>query len=185
MRIISDIDVKTDPIDARRLTNALRAGMVPKCYVAPPGLWSVMELMRCRIGPVQARTAVINRIHGLPDRYYERIDSSHAYSDKGLRQLTDMAPDDPNDGAVLGAHTRRVRQPTEEIADIETKIAAQAGASEDARIPMSIPGIDSRPCCWSPRSEILADSRPRASLLRGSACVRPSTSPATGSTAAR
>ncbi len=97
MRIISDMDVKTDPIDARRFANALRAGMVPECYVAPPELRSVRELIRCRIGPVQARTAVINRIHSLPDRYDGRIDSSHVYS-KGLRQLTDMAPDDPNDG---------------------------------------------------------------------------------------
>ncbi len=64
-----------------------------------------------------------------------------------------MALDDPNDGAVLGVHTRRVRQPTEEIADIETKTATQAGASEDARIPMSIPGIDS-PAAMLPVSEI-------------------------------
>ena len=68
MRIISDMDVKTDPIDARKLSNALRAGMVPECYVAPPELRSVMELMRCRIGLVQDRTAVINQIHILLDR---------------------------------------------------------------------------------------------------------------------
>ena len=143
MRIISDMDVKTDPIDARKLANALRAGMVPECYVAPPELRSVRELMRCRIGLVQDRTAVINQIHSLLDRYDERIDSSHVYSNKGLGQLFALNLGDPNDDAVLGVQARRVRQITEEIADIETRIAAQASVSEDARILMSIPGIDS------------------------------------------
>ena len=37
MRIISDTDVKTDPIDARKIANILRVGMIPQCYVASPG----------------------------------------------------------------------------------------------------------------------------------------------------
>ncbi len=143
MRIISDMDVKTDPIDARKLANALRAGMVPECYVAPPELRSVRELMRCRIRLVQDRTAVVNQIHSLLDRHDWKINSSHMYSNKGLKQLFALNLGDPNDDVVLGVYARRVRHLAEEIASIETRIAAQAGASEYARILMSIPGIDS------------------------------------------
>ena len=34
MKIISDTDVKTDPIDAQKIANALRVGIIPECYVA-------------------------------------------------------------------------------------------------------------------------------------------------------
>ena len=34
MKIISDTDAKTDPIDAQKIANALRVGIVLECYTA-------------------------------------------------------------------------------------------------------------------------------------------------------
>ena len=52
MRIISDTDIKTDPIDARKIANIFRASMISRCYVAPPVLRDARELLRYRIGTV-------------------------------------------------------------------------------------------------------------------------------------
>ncbi len=65
MKIVSETSVKTDPIDARKITDTLRAGIIPRCYVAPPDLRDVRELMRYRIRMVQERTAVVNGLHSL------------------------------------------------------------------------------------------------------------------------
>ena len=63
--IISDADVKTDPIDARKIANILHVGMIPQCYAVSPTLRDARELLRYRIGVVQTRTALINYVHGL------------------------------------------------------------------------------------------------------------------------
>ena len=57
MRIISDINVKTDPIDARKIANMLRVGMISQCYVAFSALHDVRDLLRYRISMVLARVA--------------------------------------------------------------------------------------------------------------------------------
>ena len=41
MKIISDTDVKADPIDAQKIANSLRVGIIPECYVAPSDLRDV------------------------------------------------------------------------------------------------------------------------------------------------
>ncbi len=65
MKIVSETSAKTDPIDARKIADTLRAGMIPRCYVASAELRDVRELMRYRIRMVQERTAVINGLHSL------------------------------------------------------------------------------------------------------------------------
>ena len=82
MRIISDTDVKTDPIDARKIANTLRVDMIPQCYVAPLTLRDARELLRYRISMVQARTALINYTRGLLDKYDVKLDISNMYSKK-------------------------------------------------------------------------------------------------------
>ncbi len=65
MKIISETSVKTDPIDARKIAETLRAGIMPRCYVSPPDMRDVRELMRYRIRLVQDRTSVVNGLHSL------------------------------------------------------------------------------------------------------------------------
>ena len=48
MKIISDTDVKTDPIDARKIANILCADMIPQCYVAPLALRQKLKMCHYR-----------------------------------------------------------------------------------------------------------------------------------------
>ena len=101
MKIISDTDVKTDPIDAQKIANALRAGIIPECYVAPPDLRDVRELLRYRISMVQARTALINYTHGLLDKYDVMPDVSKMYTKKAVGLLSQIRLGKPNDSMIL------------------------------------------------------------------------------------
>ena len=80
MKIISDTDIKTDPIDAQKIANAPRVGIIPECYVASSDLRDARELFRYRISMVQARTALINYTHSLLDKYDVMPDVSRMHS---------------------------------------------------------------------------------------------------------
>ena len=142
MKIISDTDVKTDPIDARKIANALRVGIIPECYVAPSDLRDVRELLRYRISMVQARTALINYTYGLLDKYDVTLDASTMYSKKAIRLLLQMNLERPNDNMILQNCARRIAHATEEISSIEEEIDRQAAVNGDAKLLMSMTGIE-------------------------------------------
>ena len=142
MRIISDTAVKTDPIDARKIANILRVGMIPRCYVAPPVLRDAREMLRYRIGMVQARTALINYTHSLLDKYDVRLHVSSMYSKKAIKLLSQTDLERPNDSMILKNCARRIAHITEEITSVETEIGKQAAVNDDARLLMSMTGLD-------------------------------------------
>ena len=142
MKIISDTDVKTDPIDARKIANILRIGMIPRCYVASPALRDARELLRYRISMVQARTALINYTHGLLDRYDVKLHVSNMYSKKAITLLSQTDLERPNDSMILKNCARRIAHITEEITNVETEIDKQAAVNDDARLLLSMTGLD-------------------------------------------
>ena len=142
MKIISDTDVKTDPIDARKIANILRVEMIPRCYVAPPALRDARELLRYRISMVQARTALINYTHGLLDKYDVRLNVSNMYSKKAIGLLSHTELKRPNDNLILKNCAKRIAHVTEEITNVETEIDKQAAVNDDARLLMSMTGLD-------------------------------------------
>ncbi len=142
LKIISETDVKTDPIDARKLADVLRAGMVPQCYVATPESRDRRELVRYRIHMVQDRTGVINRTRSLLDKYDVHIYASQLYSKKALGLLANVSLKRPNDNIVLKSCAQRIGDMTEQISSIDKEIASQASVSKNAKLLMSMTGID-------------------------------------------
>ena len=126
MRIISDTDIKTDPIDARKIANILCADMIPQCYVAPLALRDAGELLRCRTSTVQARTALIDYTHCLLDKYDVKLRISNMYSKKAIILLSQTNLERPNDNMILKNCARRIAHITEEITNVETEIDKQA-----------------------------------------------------------
>ena len=122
MKIISDTDIKTDPIDARKIANMLRVDTIPQCYVAPLALHDARELLRYRISTVQARTALINYTHGLLDKYDVKLHVSNMYSKKAIILFSQTDLGRPNDSMILKNCARRIAHITEEITNVETEI---------------------------------------------------------------
>ena len=179
MKIISDTDVKTDPIDAQKIANALRVGIIPECYVAPSDLRDVRELLRYRISMVQARTALINYTHGLLDKYDVMPDVSRMHSKKAIRLLSQIRLK-PNDNMILQNCVKRIAHATEEISDIEAEIDRQAAVNEDAKLLMSMTGIEAfAAMLLVSETGDITRFKTADSWSHGPGCVRESTSPAT------
>ena len=180
MKIISDTDVKTDPIDAQKIANALRVGIIPECYVAPPDLRDARELLRYGISMVQARTAPVNYTHGLLDKYDVTPDVSRMYGKKAVRLLSQIRLKKPNDDMILQNCVKRIAHATGEITCIEAEIDLQAAANEDAKLLVSMTGIETF-AAMLPVSEIGEITRFKTAegWSHGPGCARGSTSPAT------
>ena len=142
MRIISDTDVKMDPIDARKIVNVLYADMIPLCYVASPALRDVRELLRYRISMIQARTALINYTHSLLDKYDVKLHISNMYSKKSIMLLSQTNLEKPNGSMILKNCARRIAHITEEIVNVETEIGKQAVVNDDTKLLMNMTGLD-------------------------------------------
>ena len=110
--------------------------------MAPPDLRDVRELLRYRINMVQARTALVNYTHSLLDKYDVTPDVSKMHSKKAIRLLSQIRLKKPNDDMILQNCVKRIAHATEEISDIEAEIDRQAAVNEDAKLLMSMTGIE-------------------------------------------
>ena len=143
LKIISSADVKTDKIDARKIADLLRVGMIPECHVAPPKLRDDRELLRYRIALVQARTKLVNYTRSLLVKYDVKLNASSMYSKKALKQLDGVTLNGRNDSLILANCIRRIRASNDDIAAVEHEIGKQAIQNQDALLVMSMTGIDS------------------------------------------
>ena len=102
------------------------------------------QLLRERNNLVKARTQAINQLHSLLDRYdlNPKDFTQDIWREKALKALDSESLADPNDDYVLHWYVRGIRHHNAELGLLERKIAGHASASEDARILMSMTGID-------------------------------------------
>ena len=144
VRAIAEASVKTDKVDARTLVHLLRTNLIARCHVAERGVRGVRQLLRERNNLVKARTQTINRLHNLLDRYdlNPKDFAQDIWREKALKALDSKSLADPNDDYVLHRYVRGIRHHNAELGLLERKIAGHASASEDARILMSMTGID-------------------------------------------
>ena len=141
VRAIAEASVKTDKVDARTLAHLLRTSLIARCHVAERGVRGVRQLLRERNNLVKARTQAINRLHNLLDRY-DLNPKDFAQDIWREKALDSKSLADPNDDYVLHRYVRGIRHHNAELGLLEKKIAGHASASEDARILMSMTGID-------------------------------------------
>ena len=144
VRAIAEASIKTDKVDARTLAHLRRTNLIATCHVANREVRGIRQLLRERTNQVKGRTQTINRLHNLLDRYdLSPKDLGHdIWREKVLRILDSRRLQDPNDDHVLHQYVRDIRHRNAELGMIEKKTAIQASASEDAKILMSMTGID-------------------------------------------
>jgi len=139
MAIIARTGKKTDKVDAEKIAQVLRMGMMPECHVPSADARAARGVLRQRIRLVQDRTRVVNRLHSLLDRHDVELKASQAHSPKAISEMSAMN---------LGADTEAVRQYARqigylngEISGLEGTIARMVSESEDARLLSSMTGM--------------------------------------------
>lgn len=145
-KVIAESSIKTDTVDARTLADLLRADLIAKCHVSDASVRGRKQLIRGMEGLIQDRTRVINRLQNLADRYDmdPKCLGGRIWRDSALSALAGQHLDDRNDDRVFHQFVRRIRHLNEEIGLVDGDIAAEAAASDDVRILMSMTGINYR-----------------------------------------
>lgn len=142
LKIISQAGTKTDRVDARVLARLLSSDMVPACHVPERHVRSKKQILRHRIALVRDRTRVSNRAGRLLDKYDVTLQGRRMAGARNLRMLADAPLQNPDDEFVLHQIVREIRNINEEIAAVDGRIREMALEGEDAKLIMSMPGLD-------------------------------------------
>lgn len=145
MVLISRTSKKTDKVDAEKIAQVLRMGMIPECHVPDKYGRSVRQLTRRRESLGQDRTRAANRLHALLDMHGKTIDASRLHLKKAIAQMNGMilGDEDSVDTTVLRSHVAQIESLNAAIKTIEERIDVEAVANEDALLLMSMTGFDS------------------------------------------
>lgn len=145
MVLISRTSKKTDKVDAEKIAQVLRMGMLPECHVPDSGTRAQRQLIRRRVSLGQDRTRATNRLRSQLDMHGRKVDASRLYLKKAMAQLDGMVLGDDEDSvdtAVLRSHVSQIRSLNDGIKDVERRIDIEALDDEDASLLMSITGFD-------------------------------------------
>jgi len=90
VRLKAEATIKTDDLDAKRLIDLEKVGVLPDVWIPPKEIRDVRHLCRCRYFLVQTRTRVKNRIHFELDRKDANIEKLTYKYLEGVRDRTIM-----------------------------------------------------------------------------------------------
>ena len=138
LAIVSKTAKKTDKVDAEKIAKMLRMDMIPECYIPSAHVRGIRNMVRQHVRLTQARAKVVNQIHSLLDAHGEAIHTVHVYSQKALSYLDALRLGNDQDEFVLRQCTRRLRHYTNEIAEIDRRLEAEAAQNEDAKLLASM-----------------------------------------------
>lgn len=141
-RAIAEAQIKTDTLDSQTLAHLLRSNLVAECYVAPRHVRDNRTILRHRESLVWNRTAIINKVHSLLDKYDLHCKYDRIRGNKGIAWLKEITLESPKDDISLRQYTRHIEFLNEEVKDLEKEIASDAAKEEQVAILMSLTGID-------------------------------------------
>ena len=125
LKAIASAKVKTDRVDSTIMAQLLRLNFIPEAYVVDPEIRELRDLMRGRLRLVERRTATINSMHRLLEKF----------------NVTD--PDDLSASyrLLFYQHHEQVQLMTQHIQHIEKTIKNQIILDERIQKILWIPGI--------------------------------------------
>jgi transposase len=140
-KAIASARIKTDKLSARILAHLLRADLIAECYVSSKETRKVNALLRQRASLTRIQTMVKNQVHSLLDKYGLKSDWSDIFGLHGMDWLRSLQLD-PVDRCILDTHLRHLECLRRETEILDSKIAAKASESQEAKLLMSFTGID-------------------------------------------
>jgi len=140
-KAIAQARLKMDKQDAKTLAYLLRGDLVAESYVPTKKNRERRTLIRHRASLMKMRVEVKNRIHTLLDKHdltYEYTDLFGKQGLEWLRSLNLSATDDH----ILKSNLQILEALNEQIQDADIQIAKDAVNEEQAKLLMTMPGVD-------------------------------------------
>ena len=142
VRLISAAQVKTDKVDARKLAQLLRAGLLPASHIPNRATRARKEVLRQRTFWVRERTKVRNRIHRLLGRQHrlEMPQVSDLFGKKGRTALSKIVLNSPDD-LLLKQQLNMLDLLGVQIRELEDRIEAEGQNDPAVKLLATIPGL--------------------------------------------
>ncbi len=140
-RAIAEARIKTDKIDARLLAHLLRANLVAESYVPDKQTRARRALLRHRASIVKTRTQIKNPIHNLLDKYNLKPTCTDLFGRKGVEWLLNLQLE-PIDKTILTSDLQILDALDTQVQNINLEIASIAVGQENAKLLMTLPGVD-------------------------------------------
>ena len=140
-RAIAEAKIKTDSIDARTLSDLLRADLIPKVYVPMREVRSQKDLLRQRLWLVSVRTMVKNRIHHILDRNHIAVSFHSDMFGKGGREEISGIKLEAPDNLMLRAHLEILDHLQLQVKNSEKWIREAVKGNHTVSILRTIPGL--------------------------------------------
>jgi transposase len=134
VKAIAHAKVKGDKVDARKLADLLRAGMIPESYVPKKDVREVRDLVRRRHYHIKLRTMLKNKIHAELATRWIKYDGD-LFTESGrnyLRSLNMTAVNDYLD--TIEFLNRKIRE-------LDERVKPLAETDRYAKLLMTIPGV--------------------------------------------
>jgi len=144
VKLIAESRIKSDKIDAMVLAQLYRMNYLPTSYVPPKEIRQVRALLRHRTALVRQRTQVKNRIHHLLEKNGVKtkgLGCSDIFGKGGLTRIHRV--DLPTiERSILNTDLGLLEYFTKTIDQLGSDLARIASENLQARLLMTIPGID-------------------------------------------
>ena len=141
IRLIGEARIKNDRIDAGKLSDLLRAGLLPEAYAAPESVREARQLTRSRVALVRMRTAgrcrlrSLLRLHGLREPEGVRL-----FGPRGRRFLEKVNLP-PMAREALDRYVRVLDVLDVEIPKLDAEILRRAKREPACTLLQTIPGV--------------------------------------------
>ncbi len=134
-RAIAEAKIKTDKIDAKILADLLRSDLLPSSYIPSKEIRKIRDMTRHRAYMVRFRTRLKNKIHAeLAKRWIKT--KGNIFTKNGIEWLRSLGIESIN------RYLDVMEILNEKIREISLKIKEIAKENEDAKLLMTIPGIN-------------------------------------------
>jgi transposase len=140
-KAIASARIKTDKLSARILAHLLRADLIAECHVPPRDVRAVRALLRQRESLVKIQTMAKNQTHALLDKHGFKSEWSDLFGVHGMESLRNMQLD-PVDRCILDTQIKHIECIKDQLSFLDSKIASHAIRSEDAKLLMTLTGIN-------------------------------------------
>lgn len=140
-KAIAQAKVKTDKIDAQVLAQLLRCDFLPDVWMVDEGTRRLRQRVGRRTSLVQQRTAVKNRIHSALAGELIPVPVAKLFSPAGLAWLKTVEVD-ARVRDYIDSDLRLLAALEQEIARLDAQLAAVAYRQDQAKLLMTLPGVD-------------------------------------------
>jgi transposase len=141
VRAIAAAQVKTDSIDARTLSQLLRAGLIPRAYIPGVETRQLREVVRQRLFLVRLQTMIKNRIHALVDRYHVALPAvSDLFGKGGRAYLSQVRLPGPAQ-TLLSQDLRLYENIHAEVKETEKQLRKELRGDRRVELLLTIPGL--------------------------------------------